>query len=92
MKFGRRPEHPEDHHEGERIVVLAQLPTRFEADVVVAALEARGIKASAVHSDAGGWAPNLSAYVGHRVMVFEDDVEAARALMDSEELTDEDLD
>ena len=92
MKFGRHDEHPDDHRDDEHIVVLTTLPTRFAADVVVAALESRGIKAAAVHSDAGGWAPNLSAYVGHRVMVFEDDVEAARALMDSEELTDEDLD
>jgi hypothetical protein len=89
VKFGRGHADNQDHHEGERIVVLAELPTRFEADVVTAALEAGGIKASAVHSDAGGWAPNLSAYVGHRVMVFEDDYEAARALMDSEQLTDE---
>jgi len=73
-----------DHHDHEAIVELARVPTRFEADVLAAALEARGIKASAVHSDAGGWAPNLSAAVGHRVMVFEGDLEAARALLDAE--------
>ena len=64
------------------------MPTRFEADVLVAALEARGVKASAVPSDAGAWAPNLSADVGHRVMVFEGDRETARALLDAEGLTE----
>ena len=93
MKFGRRDGHAaDDHRENEQIVVLAQLPTRFEADAVVAALEARGITASAVHSDAGGWAPNLSAYVGHRVMVFENDLEIARALVEQEGLADDETD
>ena len=91
MKFGRPREDSGDHHEGENIVVLAQVPTRFEADVLVAALEARGIKASAVHSDAGGWAPNLSVYVGHRVMVFERDLETARALVIEEGLNEDGL-
>ena len=77
-----------DHHDHEAIVELTRVPTRFEADVLVAALEARGIKASAVHSDAGGWAPNLAAAVGHRVMVFEGDVKTARAVLAEEGLTD----
>jgi Putative prokaryotic signal transducing protein len=77
-----------DHHDHEKIVELTRVPTRFEAEVLVAALEARGIQASAVHSDAGGWAPNLSVFVGHRVMVFEGDLETARALLDEEGLTE----
>src|SRR4051812_37365039 len=90
MQFGRHHEHaPDDHRDDEHIVELMRLPNRFAADVVVAALEARGITASAVHSDAGGWAPNLSAYPGHRVMVFENDVETARALVAEEGLDGE---
>jgi hypothetical protein len=92
MKFGRHQAHaPDDHRDNEQIVELMRLPSRFAADVVVAALDARGIKAAAVHSDAGGWAPHLSAYVGHRVMVFENDVETARALLVEEGLDNEAL-
>ncbi len=58
------------------------MPTRFEADTLVAALESRGIKAGAIHSDAGGWAPHYGVWVGHRVMVFENDYETAKALLD----------
>ncbi len=82
MQFGRHHAHDAgDHRENEHIVELMNLPTRFEADVIVAALEARGIKAGAIHSQASGRAPNRSMYVGHRVMVFENDLEVARALV-----------
>ena len=92
MKFGHRHEHAaDDHRDNEQIVELVRVPSRFAADVIVAALEARGIKSTALHSDAGGWAPNLSVYVGHRVMVFENDVETARALLVEEGLDDEAL-
>jgi hypothetical protein len=70
-----------DHHEHEPIVELTSVPTRFEADTLVAALEARGIKASAVHGDSGGWMPQYSILVGHRVLVFEGDLDAARAIL-----------
>jgi hypothetical protein len=90
MRFGRHQQHaPDDHRENEQIVELTRLSSRFAADVMVAALEARGIKASAMHSDAGGWAANLSAYVGHRVMVFQGDLEIARALLIEEGLDGE---
>jgi hypothetical protein len=36
VKSGRGHEDGEDHHDGERIVVLAELPTRFEAYVAAA--------------------------------------------------------
>ena len=70
-----------DHREHERIVELTTVPTRFEADTLVAALEARGIKASAMHSDNGGWTPQYAMLVGHRVMVFEGDLDTARAIL-----------
>jgi Putative prokaryotic signal transducing protein len=70
-----------DHRESEHIVELVSVPTRFEADVIVAALESNGIKAAAVHSDADGWLPHYARIVGHRVMVFEHDVPAAREII-----------
>lgn len=78
-----------DHHDHEQIVELTRVSTRFTADVIVAALEARGIKATAEHGDAGGW--YLSLGPRHRVLVFEGDVETARALLAQEGLTAEDL-
>jgi hypothetical protein len=71
----------QDHRDHEKIVELTRVPTRFEADVLLAALESRGIQASVVHSDSGGWAPNLAAMDGHRVMVFEGDLETARTIL-----------
>jgi hypothetical protein len=70
-----------DHRNHERIVELASLPTRFEAEIAIAALEARGIKATADHGDAAGWDPMLSIWQGHRVRVFEGDLETARAIL-----------
>jgi hypothetical protein len=55
-----------EHRNDERIVTLTGVPSRFGADVVVAALESRGIKASAA---------------GRRVVVFERDLASARAII-----------
>ena len=82
MPFRHRDHHDaHDHRDDEQIVELVSVPSRFEADVIVASLEARGIKASAVHSDAGSWAPQFSKLAGHRVMVFEGDVATAQAIL-----------
>ena len=82
MPFHHRDHHAaDDHRANEQIVELTRVPTRFEADTLVAALESRGIKASAIHSDASGWAPQYGVWVGHRVMVFENDLETARAIL-----------
>jgi hypothetical protein len=78
-----------DHRNHEKIVELTSLPTRFEAEVAVAALSARGIKATIDHGDASGWDPMLSIWQGHRVLVFEGDLETARALLDQEGIRDE---
>jgi hypothetical protein len=71
----------DDHHDHERIVPVAILPTRMEADIMVAALASRGIKAVADHGDADGWDPMLSLLQGHRVLVFEGDLAVARAIL-----------
>ena len=42
---------------GGRIVEVANLPTRFQADAALALLEANGIQAMAKYGDAEGWAP-----------------------------------
>jgi hypothetical protein len=65
----------------ERIVELVRLPSRVEADVAVAVLRDAGITATAAYGDAEGWAPHLRALTGDRVMVFERDVDAARAVL-----------
>lgn len=76
---------PVDHHDHDRIVELIRLPSRFEADVVIAKLEANGITASPNYGDAGGWAPQFSTFGSHAVMVFESDVAKASELIDEPE-------
>ena len=75
---------PVDHHDHDQIVELVRVPSRFEADVLVAKLEANGITASARHNDAGGWAPQFSMFGGHAVMVFDCDLDRAAALIAEE--------
>ena len=73
-----------DHHDHDKIVELIRVPSRFEADTMVAKLQANGITASARYSDAGGWAPQFSTFGGHAVMVFDCDLEQATALISAE--------
>jgi Putative prokaryotic signal transducing protein len=79
----RRHEHPadDDHRNNEKIVELTTTSSRTATDILVAALESRGIKAVADHGDASGWDPMLSLLQGHRVMVFEGDLEVARQIL-----------
>jgi hypothetical protein len=65
----------------ERIVELVRLPSRVETDMAVAVLRDAGITATAAYGDAEGWAPHLALFSGDRVMVFEGDVDAARAAL-----------
>lgn len=73
-----------DHHDHDRIVELTRVPSRFEADALIAKLQANGITASARYSDAGGWAPQLAQFGGHGVLVFDSDLERAAALIAAE--------
>jgi hypothetical protein len=66
-----------------RIVEVANFPSRFQADAVLALLEANGIDAMAKYGDAEGWAPHFGLIDGYRVMVFDDDVDSAKALIES---------
>jgi len=70
------------HPQG-RIVQLASFPSRFEADVVIAMLASDGIRATANYGDSDGWAPHLALYQGARVLVFDDDLDRARELLDA---------
>jgi hypothetical protein len=66
-----------------RIVELANFPTRFQADAALAVLNTNGIQAMAKYGDAEGWAPHFALLDGFRVLVFEDDLDEARALIDT---------
>ena len=76
---------PVDHHNHDRIVELTQVPSRFEADLLVAKLQANGITATARYNDAGGWAPQFARVNGSGVMVFESDFAKASELIDEPE-------
>lgn len=56
----------------------------MEADTAIALLGASGIQASGKYGDAGGWLPQVALVDGFRVMVFDDELEAAQALLDAE--------
>lgn len=62
---------------------LAAFPTRFEADVIIDMLRSNGIEATGAYGDGEGWLPHLAAYSGARVLVFEEDLDQARALLDA---------
>ncbi len=47
-------------------------------------LETNGIKATVNANDAEGWAPFYTVLRGATVLVFEEDRDAARALLESE--------
>ena len=71
---------------GGRIVEVANLPTRFQADAALALLETNGIEAMAKYGDAEGWAPFFAMIDGFRVMVFDEDLDSARSLLESSDL------
>jgi hypothetical protein len=66
--------------DGGRIVDLTVVHTRSEAELLVSRLRAEGLRAAASADDGGGWGPNVG-IEGVRVLVLEDDLERARALI-----------
>jgi hypothetical protein len=64
-----------------RIVEVANYPSRFEAGVALDLLRESGIQASGKFGDAEGWAPHFALVDGFRVLVFEDDVAEAQAIL-----------
>ena len=65
------------------MVELTVVGTRPEAELLVSMLKARGLRAMASADDGGGWGPNVG-IEGVRVLVLEDDLDAARALLGEE--------
>ncbi len=63
---------------------LGAFPSRIEADAVAGMLETQGIKATVNANDAEGWAPFYAVLHGATVLVFEEDLDAARAMLESE--------
>ena len=72
-----------NHHDHEKIVELTRVPSRVEADILIAKLKANGIDASGRYADADGWAPQFGLLDGYGVLVFENDLERARSLIAS---------
>jgi hypothetical protein len=70
----------EEHFTGP-IVELTRLPSRFEADILIAKLQSAGMRAVLDAGDAGGWYPNLGMAHGYRVLVADDDLDDARQLL-----------
>jgi hypothetical protein len=64
-----------------KIVEAANYGTRMEADVAIALLTANGIQASGKYGDSGGWLPHVALVDGFRVVVFDDELDAAKALL-----------
>ncbi|MGZ4691022.1 MAG: hypothetical protein ACXVKA_08465 [Acidimicrobiia bacterium] len=73
---------------GGKIVEVANFGTRMEADTAIALLEANGIQASGKYGDSGGWMPHVALVDGFRVLVFDDELDAAKALLAAEPLFD----
>jgi hypothetical protein len=77
-----------------KIVEAGNFGTRLEAETAIALLEANGIQASGKFGDAGGWMPHIALVDGFRVLVFDDELDAAKDLLaaeldfESTELTD----
>ena len=71
-----------------RIVELANFGTRFEADAAISLLASSGIQATGKYGDAGGWAPHFALLDGYRVLVFDDELDIARALLEAEQVLD----
>lgn len=68
-----------------KIVEVANFGTRLEADAALALLEANGIQASGKFGDAGGWMPHIALLDGFRVLVFDEDLDVARGLLETED-------
>jgi hypothetical protein len=64
-----------------KIVEAANYGSRMEADAAITLLVANGIQASGKYGDSGGWLPHVALVDGFRVVVFDDELDAAKALL-----------
>ena len=63
------------------IVMLAEFSDRNEAKVVQSLLASNGIKSDILTDNAGGMYPNLSFSRGTRLLIREEDLEAAKRVL-----------
>ena len=75
---------PEPRPDG-KIVELATFESFIEAEAALTRLGDAGVKAVRGADDGSGSLPNLAAVGGYPVLVFEDDLPAARVVLASEE-------
>jgi hypothetical protein len=76
-----------------KIVEAGNYGSRMEADAAIALLQANGIQASGKYGDSGGWLPHIALVDGFRVVVFDDELDAAKALLAAADAErDEELD
>ncbi len=64
--------------------VLRTYGTELEAEMAVAMLRAYGLEALVTTDDCGGMNPQMALLEGIRLLVWEKDVEEARALLEAE--------
>ena len=64
-----------------KIFEVANLPTRFEAELAISFLESADIQAMGKFGDASGSGPHIALIDGFRVCVFDEDVDAAREIL-----------
>ena len=76
---GNRKADKVNHHDHESIVPLADFPSEFEANIAAATLNDAGIDARVEVLRLGAYSSNLGGVI--RVVVFENDLERARALL-----------
>jgi hypothetical protein len=77
--FGRSGADKLDHHDDESIVPLADFASEFEANIAVAKLQDVGMDARVEVLRMGAYSTNIGGVI--RVVVFENDLERARALL-----------
>lgn len=66
--------------DGDKVTELTVLHSRSEAELLVAMLRAEGLRVMVSADDGGGWGPNVG-IEGVRIMVLEDDLDAAGAAL-----------
>ncbi|HTL86624.1 MAG TPA: DUF2007 domain-containing protein [Acidimicrobiia bacterium] len=76
---GNRKADKVNHHDHESIVPLADFPSEFEANIAAATLKDAGIDARVEVLRLGAYSSSLGGVI--RVVVFENDLERARALL-----------
>lgn len=73
------------------LILLAQFDSEIEAQLLESQLSDAGIDYRTVRDDAGGQLPSLTSSNGVKVMVFEDDLDEAREIMEARAMDDDPL-